>query len=69
MPLPGDARPARLHVRLRDVMWDVLYVPIAKLVGFAVDHLSKVQFLTIRAYLTLVFAALVVLLIVLAIWQ
>jgi hypothetical protein len=28
-----------------------------------------VQFLTIRAYLTLVFAALVVLLMVLAVWQ
>ena len=33
------------------------------------DRLNKVQFLTIRAYLTLVFSALVVLLMVLAIWQ
>jgi hypothetical protein len=56
-------------VRLRDVPWDVLYVPTAQLVGFAADHLNKVQFLTIRAYLTLVFGALVVLLMVLGIWQ
>ena len=27
MPPPGDTRPARLRVRLRDVPWDVLYVP------------------------------------------
>jgi formate hydrogenlyase subunit 3/multisubunit Na+/H+ antiporter MnhD subunit len=69
MPPPGDAAPARLHVRLHDVPWDVLYAPAAKLVGFAADRLNKVQFLTIRAYLTLVFAALVVLLMVLAVWH
>jgi hydrogenase-4 component B len=69
IPPPGDMRAARLHVRLRDVPWDVLYVPTAQLVGFAADHLNKVQFLTIRAYLTLVFGALVVLLMVLGIWQ
>jgi len=69
IPPPGDNRAARLHVRLRDVPWDVLYVPTAQLVGFAADHLNKVQFLTIRAYLTLVFGALVVLLMVLGIWQ
>ena len=69
MPPPGDASAARLHVRLRDVPWDLLYAPTAKLVGFAADHLNQVQFLTIRAYLTLVFGALVVLLIVLAVWH
>ena len=58
-----------MHVRLHDVPWDVLYVPTAKLVNFAADRLNKVQFLTIRAYLTLVFGALVVLLAVLAVWQ
>jgi formate hydrogenlyase subunit 3/multisubunit Na+/H+ antiporter MnhD subunit len=69
MPPPGDASAARLHVRLHDVPWDLLYAPTARLVGFAADHLNKVQFLTIRAYLTLVFGALVVLLMVLAVWQ
>jgi len=69
MPPPGDASAARMHVRLHDVPWDVLYVPTAKFVSFAAERLNKVQFLTIRAYLTLVFGALVVLLMVLAVWQ
>ena len=36
---------------------------------FIAERLNKVQFLTIRAYLTLVFGALVVLLMILAVWQ
>jgi formate hydrogenlyase subunit 3/multisubunit Na+/H+ antiporter MnhD subunit len=69
MPRPGDPRAARLHVRLHDVLWDTFYVPIANLVQLAAQRLNKVQFLTIRAYLTLVFGALVVLLMVLAVWH
>jgi NADH:ubiquinone oxidoreductase subunit 5 (subunit L)/multisubunit Na+/H+ antiporter MnhA subunit len=69
MPPPGDGRPARLTVDLRDVVWDALYAPIAGGVGFAADRLNHLQFLTIRQFLSLVFAALVLLLLVLAIWQ
>jgi hydrogenase-4 component B len=69
MPAPGDIGAAQLRVRLRDVLWDVLYSPTASLVNFAADRLNKVQFLSIRGYLTLVFSALVVLLMVLAAWQ
>jgi hydrogenase-4 component B len=69
MPPPGDVGAARFHVQLHDVPWDVLYLPTARLVTYAADRLNKVQFLTIRGYLTLVFGALVVLLMVLAIWQ
>jgi hypothetical protein len=69
MPLPGDPRAARLRVRLRDIPWDALYLPTAALVGFAADRLNRVQFMSIRAYLTLVFTALVVLLMVLAVWN
>ncbi len=69
MPPPGDVGAARFHVELRDVPWDVLYLPTAKLVTFVAGRLNKVQFLTIRGYLTLVFASLVILLTVLAIWQ
>ena len=69
MPAPGDARAARLHVELRDVLWDALYEPTARLVRFVAERLNKVQFLTIRAYLTLVFGALVVLLMILAVWN
>jgi formate hydrogenlyase subunit 3/multisubunit Na+/H+ antiporter MnhD subunit len=69
MPPPGDVGAARFHVQLHDVPWDVLYLPTAKFVNYAAGRLNKVQFMTIRGYLTLVFGALVVLLMVLAIWQ
>jgi formate hydrogenlyase subunit 3/multisubunit Na+/H+ antiporter MnhD subunit len=68
MPPPGDMRPARLTVDLRDLIWDALYAPIAALIGSAADRLNHLQFLTIRQFLSLVFAALVILLLVLAIW-
>jgi hydrogenase-4 component B len=68
MPPPGDMRPARLAVELRDLIWDALYAPIADGVASAAEHLNRLQFLTIRQYLSLVFAALVVLLLVIAIW-
>jgi hydrogenase-4 component B len=68
MPPPGDMRPARLTVTMRDVIWDTLYAPVAGGVGFAADRFNHLQFLTIRQFLSLVFAALVILLLVLAIW-
>src|SRR6266487_3337410 len=68
MPPPGDSRPARITVELRDLVWDALYAPVATGVGFAADRLNHLQFLTIRQFLSLVFAALVLLLLVLAIW-
>src|SRR5207249_7733546 len=54
MPPPGDARPARLTVDLRDVIWDALYAPVAGAVGAAADRLNHLQFLTIRQFLSLV---------------
>ena len=69
MPPPGSAQAARLHVTLHDVPWDALYAPAGRLVNYAAERLNRLQFLTIRGYLTLVFAALVILLIVLAVWQ
>ena len=68
MPPPGDARAARLTVVLRDPVWDTLYAPVAGAIGFAADRLNHLQFLTIRQFLSLVFAALVILLMVLALW-
>ncbi len=68
MPPPGSTAPARLTVELRDLIWDTLYAPIALGVAFAAERLNHLQFLTIRSYLSLVFAALVFLLLVLAIW-
>jgi formate hydrogenlyase subunit 3/multisubunit Na+/H+ antiporter MnhD subunit len=69
MPPPGDLRPARLTVELRDLVWDALYAPVAGAVGYAADRLNLLQFLTIRRYLGLVFMALVSLLVVLAVWS
>jgi hydrogenase-4 component B len=68
MPPPGDQRPAQLTVTLRDPVWDSLYAPIADGISFAADRLNHLQFLTIRQFLSLVFAALVILLLVLALW-
>jgi formate hydrogenlyase subunit 3/multisubunit Na+/H+ antiporter MnhD subunit len=58
MPPPGDPRPARFSVDLRDLIWDVLYAPVAGVVGFLADRLNRLQFLTIRQFLSLVFSAL-----------
>jgi formate hydrogenlyase subunit 3/multisubunit Na+/H+ antiporter MnhD subunit len=68
MPPPGDARAARFEVRLRDLVWDVLYAPVAGIVEFAADSFNRFQFLTIRRYLSLVFLLLVLLLLALTIW-
>ncbi len=68
MPPPGSVAPARLAVVVRDLVWEGLYAPIAGLVNAAADRLNVLQFLTIRRYLSLVFFALVVLLLALAIW-
>ena len=69
MPPPGDVRVARLDVEISDLIWDALYAPIASGIGLAADRLNRLQFLTIRQFLSLVFSALVILLLVLAIWS
>jgi hypothetical protein len=69
MPQPVEPRAARFHVRLHDLVWDALYAPVTRIVGVTADVLNRVQFLTIRGYLTLVSGALVALLVILAVWQ
>ncbi len=69
MPPPGDTRPARLEVELHDPVWETFYAPLVAGVGIAADRLNRLQFLTIRQFLSLVFAALVILLLVLAVWS
>ncbi|MBV8652563.1 MAG: hydrogenase 4 subunit B, partial [Alphaproteobacteria bacterium] len=69
LPAPGELRPARLQVTMHDLVWEGLYPPVAHAVGFAAEHLNRLQFLTIRRYLSLVFVALVTLLLVLALWS
>jgi formate hydrogenlyase subunit 3/multisubunit Na+/H+ antiporter MnhD subunit len=68
MPAPGELFAARFEVQIRDPIWESLYVPIGRLVGGAAERLNRLQFLTIRLYLSLVFFALIGLLLVLALW-
>ena len=46
-----------------------IYAPLGRGVGWVADHANFLQFLTIRRYLGFVFAALVVLLLALTLWQ
>jgi hypothetical protein len=69
MPAPGDSGPARLRIELHDLIWEWLYQPIAAAVEWLSQRLNYLQLLTIRQYLSLVFATLVTLLLVLAIWS
>jgi len=68
MPPPGDPRPAILDVRLIDLIWEIFYAPIQGWIRFCAEKLNHLQFLTIRRYLSLVFLALVLLLLMVAIW-
>jgi len=47
------------------VIWDTLYAPIGNGIGFVTARINVLQFLTIRRYLSLVFVALITLLLVL----
>jgi hydrogenase-4 component B len=66
MPPPGDPTAAKFSLSVRDLVWEGVYVPLAWAVGKAADRLNRLQFLTIRQYLSLVFGALVLLLTMLA---
>jgi formate hydrogenlyase subunit 3/multisubunit Na+/H+ antiporter MnhD subunit len=68
MPPPGDLSPARFRVELIDIAWEVFYVPVIGVVDRLATWFNGMQFLTIRQYLSLVFGALVLLLLVLASW-
>ncbi len=69
MPAPGDTRPARFEISFRDPVWEAIYAPTARLVSLLADRLNLLQFQTIRRYLSLMFAALVLLLLIVAVSQ
>jgi hydrogenase-4 component B len=69
MPPPGDNRAASIVRRIADPIWDTFYAPLGRYIGWISDRANVLQFLTIRRYLGFVFAALVVLLLALTIWQ
>jgi hydrogenase-4 component B len=68
LPPPGDPRPARLTSSLRDLLWDGIYLPLAAGISGAADILNRLQFLTIRQYLSFVFVVLVALLLLVSVW-
>jgi formate hydrogenlyase subunit 3/multisubunit Na+/H+ antiporter MnhD subunit len=66
MPDPGEVRPARFAVRLWDPAWRFVFDPCARLVDWAGERLNALQFMTIRRYLSFMFATLVALLLAVA---
>ena len=69
MPAPGETRAATFRLLWRDLVWDGLYAPVAVGLGRVTERLNALQFLTIRRYLSLVFGALVLLLLALVAWR
>jgi formate hydrogenlyase subunit 3/multisubunit Na+/H+ antiporter MnhD subunit len=68
MPLPGDMRPAVATIVVHRLVWERLYLPLAAIVLGIARRIDAVHYMTIRQYLSLVFAALVGLLLVVALW-
>jgi NADH:ubiquinone oxidoreductase subunit 5 (subunit L)/multisubunit Na+/H+ antiporter MnhA subunit len=69
MPPPGDNRPAGIVRTIHDPVWELVYRPLAVSINWLAGKSDLLAYLTIRSYLSFVFAALVVLLIALTIWQ
>jgi hypothetical protein len=69
MPAPGDTRAAHFGLRVRDPAWRFLYGPLGRAMVRAAYRLNRLQFLTVRRYLALVFSALIVLMLVVAAWR
>ena len=69
MATPGDTGAAQFRLVVRDLIWDGLYLPIARYIDFVSQRANRAQLLTIRQYLALVFISLVSLLALLAFWQ
>ena len=69
MPEPGDLRAAQFKVHLRDHLWEKFYAPVVRWMNFLSEKCDATQFLTIRSYLSLMFGALVLLLVLVAVIQ
>jgi hydrogenase-4 component B len=69
MPAPGEAAPASLATRWTDPAWAALYTPLINATGWTADRMNRLQLLTIRRYLALVFIVLVALLAWIALWR
>jgi hydrogenase-4 component B len=69
LPRPVEMRAGSFHLRVLDPAWRLAYGPISRMVATVATHLNRLQFLTIRRYLTLVFCTLILLLVVVAAWR
>jgi len=69
MPPPGDPSAARLTVYVGDPIWENLYGRIGEAVILISMKMNRLQFLTIRRYLGLVFLSLITLLMGLMLWR
>lgn len=66
MPEPSETRPARLDVRLRDLIWDGVYQPLITAVVALSTNLNRLQTMTVRRHLLMMFITLMIMLIVAA---
>ncbi|CAA7624614.1 hydrogenase 4 subunit B [Magnetospirillum sp. UT-4] len=66
MPEPGDDSPARHRVHMIDPVWTYLYEGIGKAVDALADLVNRLQYLTVRGYLLMMFGTLVLFLLVVA---
>ena len=69
MPDPAELRAARFSVYLRDHIWNTLYMPVARRVMAWAEKFNRLQSLTIRHYLSLMFTVLVLFLVIVAVIQ
>ncbi|HJS92206.1 MAG TPA: hydrogenase 4 subunit B [Steroidobacteraceae bacterium] len=69
MAAPGDSTASELRVELHDTVWEVFYAPVIRFVERSAERLNRLQSLTIRKYLTVVFVALIALLIIVGAWR
>ncbi|MDK9722962.1 MAG: hydrogenase 4 subunit B [Rhodospirillales bacterium] len=66
MPSPSEIRPARLDVHMRDPIWQGLYQPLIDGVTHLAARLNRLQTMTVRRHLLMMFLTLMLMLIVAA---
>ena len=69
MPAPGDTAPARFALTMLDPVWEGLYRPLVRAIDAIADRVNRLQFLTVRSYLLLMFMTLVLMLVIVALRQ
>ena len=59
MPRPGETRPASVIITSRDPAWPLIFLPILKARAWLSGRADRLQVLTIRRTLVVMFVALV----------